>query len=155
MVRKELRSEDQAVVAGLGLMIAGWKRLASRAAPIAPIQEARRERAFVTGPANTRYPAHIAERITFIGICQLLGIVCEARQFQAQFALREERNNDRFFCYHRKESQEAWPRLEALAERELRQFKLIPAFGLKIVHEFEEQRFGGFHQIKLASLKLK
>jgi hypothetical protein len=30
-----------------------------------------------------------------------------------------------------------------LSQSELRQFKLIPALGLKIVHEFEEQRFGG------------
>jgi hypothetical protein len=37
------------------------KRLATRAAPIAPIQETRRERAFATGPPNTRFPAHIAE----------------------------------------------------------------------------------------------
>ena len=35
------------------------------------------------------------------------------------------------------------------------QLKLIPAFGLKIGHEFEEQRLGGFHQIRPTSLKLK
>ena len=50
------------------------KCLASRAAPIALIQEARRERAFVTGPPITRFPAHSAERFTLIGICQLLGV---------------------------------------------------------------------------------
>jgi hypothetical protein len=44
---------------------------------------------------------------------------------------------------------------QKLSQRELRQFKLIPACGLKIVHEFEEQRFGDFHQIRPASLKLK
>jgi hypothetical protein len=76
----------------------GEKRLASRAAPIAPIQEARREGALVTGPPDSRFPAHIAERFTLIGICQLLGVVCKASQFQAQFAMREETNNDRFFA---------------------------------------------------------
>jgi hypothetical protein len=72
--------------------------LASRAAPIAPIQEARREGAFVAGPPNTRFPAHIAERFTSVGICQLLGVGCKASEFQAQFAMREETNDDRFFA---------------------------------------------------------
>src|ERR1700735_3317343 len=76
----------------------GEKRLASRTAPIAPIQEARRDGAFVTRPPDTRFPAHIAERFTLIGICQLLGVVCEASQFQAQFAMCEETNDDRFFA---------------------------------------------------------
>jgi hypothetical protein len=49
-------------------------------------------------PPDTRFPAHIAERFTLIGICQLLGVVCKARQFQAQFAMREETNSDRFFA---------------------------------------------------------
>src|ERR1700730_17613279 len=50
------------------------------------------------GPPNTRFPAHIAERFTFVGICQLLGVVCKASEFQAQFAMREETNDDRFFA---------------------------------------------------------
>jgi hypothetical protein len=132
----------------------GEKRLASRAAPIAPIQEARREGAFVTGPPDTRFPAHIAERFTLIGICQLLGVVCKASQFQAQFAMREETNNDRFFATAGRTAKELGQG-QKLSQRELRQFKLIPAFGLKIVHEFEEQRLGGFHEIRPASLKLK
>jgi hypothetical protein len=66
------------------------KRLASRAAPIAPIQEARRKSAFVTGPPNIRFSAHMAERFTFIGNCQLLRVVCKASQFQSQFTLCEE-----------------------------------------------------------------
>jgi hypothetical protein len=128
--------------------------LASRAAPIAPIQEARREGAFVTRSPNTRFSAHIAERFTFIGICQLLGVVCKASQFQSQFALREETNNDPFFGTAGRTAKELGQN-QKLSQRELRQFKLIPAFGLKIVHEFEEQRFGDFHQIRPASLKLK
>jgi hypothetical protein len=44
---------------------------------------------------------------------------------------------------------------QKLSQRKLRQFTLIPAFRPKIVHEFEEQRLSGFHQIILASLKLK
>ena len=31
---------------------------------------------------------------------------------------------------------------QELSQKEFRQFKFIPAFGLKIVHEFEEQRAG-------------
>jgi hypothetical protein len=72
------------------------KTAASCSAPIAPIQEARRESAFVTGQPNTGFSAHIAERFAFIGNCQLLRVVCKASQFQAQFTLREEANNDRF-----------------------------------------------------------
>jgi hypothetical protein len=132
----------------------GEKRLASRAAPIAPIQEARLEGAFVTGPPDTRFPAHIAERLTLIGNCQLLGVVCRASQFQAQFAMREETNNDSFFATAGRTAKELGQG-HKLSQRELRQFKLIPAFGLKIVHEFEEQRLGGFHEIRPASLKLK
>ena len=42
-----------------------------------------------------------------------------------------------------------------LSQRELRQFERVPAFRLKIVDEFREQRLGGIHQIIPASLKLK
>jgi hypothetical protein len=124
--------------------ISAKNALASRAAPIAPIQEARREGAFVTGSPDTRFPAHIAERFTLIGIRQLLGVVCKARQFQAEFAMREETNNDRFFATAGRTAKE-FGQGQKLSQRELRQFKLIPAFGLKIVHEFEEQHLGGFH----------
>src|SRR3984957_432525 len=88
------------------------------------------------------------------GICQLLGVVCKASQFQAQFAMREETNNDSFFATAGRTAKELGQG-QKLSHRELRQFKLIPAFGLKIVHEFEEQHLGGFHQIRPASLKLK
>jgi hypothetical protein len=125
--------------------------LASRAAAIAPIQEGRREGAFVAGPPNTRFPAHIAERFTFIGIRQLLGVVCKASQFQAQFTLRKETNNDHFFATAVRAAKKLGQG-KKLSQRELRQFGLIPAFGLKIVHEFEEQAPGGFHQIRPASL---
>src|SRR5580700_9093505 len=54
------------------------KGLASRAAAIAPIQEARRESAFVTRPPHTRFSTHIAERFTFTGNCQLLRVVCKS-----------------------------------------------------------------------------
>jgi hypothetical protein len=71
-----------------------------------------------------------------IGICQLLGVVCEASHFQAQFAMREETNNDRFFATAGRTATELGQG-QKLSQRELRQFKLTPAFGLKIVHEFE------------------
>ena len=62
--------------------------------------------AFVTGPPRTRFSAHIAERFTFIGNCQLLRVVCKASQFQAQFTLREKANNDRFFATVRRAAKE-------------------------------------------------
>jgi len=106
------------------------------------------------GAPNTRFPAHIAERFTFIGICQLLRVVCKASQFQAQFAIREETNDDRFLATAGRTAKALGQR-QKLSQRELRQFKFIPAFGLKIVHEFAEQRLGGFYQIRPASLKPK
>ena len=83
--------------------------------------------AFVTGPPNTRFPAHIAERFTFVAIRQLLGVGCKASQFQAQFALPEETNDDRFFATAGRTA-EKLGQGQKLSQRELRQFKLIPAF---------------------------
>jgi hypothetical protein len=40
---------------------------------------------------------HIAERFTFMGICQLLEVVGKASESQAEFTLCEEANDDRFF----------------------------------------------------------
>jgi len=57
----------------------------------------RRKSAFVTGPPNTRFSAHIAERFTFIGNCQLLRVVCKASQFSAQFTCARG-EQDRFFA---------------------------------------------------------
>jgi hypothetical protein len=99
--------------------------------------------AFVTGSPDMRFPAHIAERFTFIGICQLLWVVCKASQFQAHFTLREETNNNCFFATAGRTA-EKLGQCQKLSQRELRQFKLIPALGLKIVHEFDEQRLVGF-----------
>ena len=101
-----------------------------------------------------RFPAHIAERFTFIGNCQLLWVVCKESQFQAQFTLREETNNNCFFATAGRTA-EKLGQCQKLSQRELRQFKLIPALGLKIVHEFEEQRLGRFDYNRPASLKLK
>ena len=110
------------------------------------------ERAFVTGPPKTRFPAHIAERFTFIGICQLLGVVCKASQFQAQFTLRKETNNHRFFALvfelmHDFQS-ERWNEFELpkLSLREL--LALAELLGCPSC-------LGDFHQITPASLKLK
>jgi hypothetical protein len=83
-----------------------------------------------------------------------VGVVCKASRFQAQFALRDETNNDRFFATARRTAKKLG-QAQKLSQRELRQFKLIPAFGPEIEREFEEQRLGGFHQIKPASFKLK
>ena len=108
----------------------GKKRLASCAAPIAPIQEARRESAFVTGPPNNRFSAHIAERFTFIENCQLLRVVCKASQFQAQFTLREEANNNRFFATVRRAGKELGQG-QKLSQREFRQFNCRDRFTLR------------------------
>jgi hypothetical protein len=71
-------------------------------------------------------PGDIAKRFTLIGNCQLLRVVCNASQFQAQFTLCEEANNDRFFATARRAAKELGQG-QKLSQRELRQFKLIPA----------------------------
>jgi hypothetical protein len=43
---------------------------------------------------------------------------------------------------------------QKLSQRKVRQFKLIPAFRPKIVHEFEEQRLSGFHLVFIRSYSL-
>jgi hypothetical protein len=104
----------------------GWGLAMSLpAASIAPIQEARGEGVLVTGPPNARFPAHIAERFMFIGICQLLGVVCKGSQFQTQFTLCQETNNDRFFATAGRAAKKLG-QSQKLSQRELRQFKFIP-----------------------------
>jgi hypothetical protein len=46
---------------------------------------------------NSGFPAHIAQGFAPIGTCQLVRVVCEASEFEAQFALCEKANNERFF----------------------------------------------------------
>jgi hypothetical protein len=111
-----------------------------------------RKSAFVTWATDTGFPARIAQRFTPVGNCQLFRVVCEASQFEAQFTLCEEANYERFFGALRRVAKKFGQGLK-LSQRELRQFKLIPAFWLKIVHEFGEQRLACFHQIIPASLK--
>jgi hypothetical protein len=65
--------------------------------------------------AKTGFLAHIAQRFTSIGVCQRVRVICEASQFEAQFTLCEEANDERSF--RKKGSQEVWPRFEALAKR--------------------------------------
>jgi hypothetical protein len=60
-----------------------------------------------------------------IGICQLLGVVCKASQFQAKFTLREETNNDHFFATAGRAAKKLGQG-NKLSQRELRQFGLIP-----------------------------
>jgi hypothetical protein len=135
-----------------------WPAIAFRLKTFDPARGT--ERANSRGPPRARvcyrtakYPLPGTYRgAKSIGICQLLGVVCEASHFQAQFAMREETNNDRFFATAGRTATELGQG-QKLSQRELRQFKLTPAFGLKIVHEFEKQRFGGFHQIRPPALK--
>ena len=75
----------------------------------------------------TGFPAHIAQRFTPVGNRQLFRVVCEASQFEAQFTLCEKANYERFFGAVRRAAKKLGQGLK-LSHRELRQFKLIPAF---------------------------
>ena len=57
--------------------------------------------------------------------------------------LCDEAYNDRFFSAVRRGTKK-FGQDQKLPQGELRQFELIPALGLKIAHEFEEQRLVAF-----------
>jgi hypothetical protein len=95
----------------------------SRGPAIAPIQEARREGAFVTGPPDARFPAHIAERFTLNRNLPAPRGCLQSELVQARFAMREKTNNDSFFATAGRTAKKL-SQCQKLSQRELRQFEL-------------------------------
>jgi hypothetical protein len=82
-------------------------------------QEACRKSAFVAAAPNTGFPAHIAQRFTPIGACQLVRVICEASEFEAKFTLCEEANDERLSGTVRRAAKKLSQGLK-LSQRELR-----------------------------------
>jgi hypothetical protein len=123
-------------------------------APIPPIEQGCRKSAFVARAPNPGFFTHVAQRFASIESSQLAWVVCKRSQFEAQFTLRQEADDERFLGSAGRAAKQFCQGLK-LSHGELRQFKFVLSFRRKIVDEFKKQILGRTHQIIPACSKEK
>jgi hypothetical protein len=86
-------------------------------APIPPIEQGCRKSAFVARAPNPGFFTHVAQRFASIESSQLAWVVCKRSQFEAQFTLRQEADDERFLGSAGRAAKQFCQGLEALAWR--------------------------------------